>query len=167
MPGGGSEIVAPVTGPTSFGTFSRADVMEPAIRHASRGFRVTPYLHECVTDCAADLALDPEIARLYLPGGVPIPVGARLVAGDYAETLRDIVSEGQSILYTGSPGYVASSLILSPSGSIGCSRSSRATTAIRRGTATLPRRNYIGVPVPSRVKVLSPRVRLPGCRYLA
>ncbi len=61
-----------------FGTFSRADVMEPAIRHASRGFRVTPYLHECVTDCAADLALDPEIARLYLPGGAPIAAGARL-----------------------------------------------------------------------------------------
>ena len=87
-----------------FGTFSRADVMEPAIRHASRGFRVTPYLHECVTDCAADLARDPEIARLYLPGGMPIPAGARLVAGDYAETLRDIVSEGPSTLYTGSLG---------------------------------------------------------------
>ena len=42
-----------------FGTFSRADVMEPAIRHATRGFRVTPYLHECVSDCAADMALRP------------------------------------------------------------------------------------------------------------
>ena len=69
-----------------FGTFSRADVMEPAIRHASRGFRVTPYLHECVSDCAADMALDPEIARLYLPDGNPIAPGARLVTGDYAET---------------------------------------------------------------------------------
>jgi len=39
-----------------FGTFPLADVMEPAIRHASRGFRVTPYLHECVTDSAADMA---------------------------------------------------------------------------------------------------------------
>jgi gamma-glutamyltranspeptidase/glutathione hydrolase len=87
-----------------FGTFSRADVMEPAIRHASRGFRVTSYLHECVVDCAADLALDPEIARLYLPGGAPIPVGARLVTSDYAETLRDIVSEGPAILYSGSLG---------------------------------------------------------------
>jgi gamma-glutamyltranspeptidase/glutathione hydrolase len=87
-----------------FGTFSRADVMEPAIRHASRGFRVTPYLQECVTDCAADLALDPEIARLYLPGGAPIPAGTRLVTGDYAEVLRDIVQQGPSILYTGSLG---------------------------------------------------------------
>src|ERR1700712_1437509 len=71
-----------------FGTFSLADVMEPAIRHASRGFRVTPYLHECVSDCAADMAQDREIAKLYLPGGRPIAAGAQLVTGDYAETLR-------------------------------------------------------------------------------
>src|ERR1700710_2333691 len=87
-----------------FGTFSRADVMEPAIRHASRGFRVTPYLHECVADCAADMALDPEIAGLYLPGGSPIAAGTRLVTGDYAETLRSIAREGPAILYTGSLG---------------------------------------------------------------
>ena len=87
-----------------FGTFSRTDVMEPAIRHASRGFRVTPYLRECVSDCAADLARDPEIARLYLPGGAPIAAGARLVTGDYAETLRSIAREGPPLLYTGSLG---------------------------------------------------------------
>jgi gamma-glutamyltranspeptidase/glutathione hydrolase len=92
-----------------FGTFSRADVMEPAIRHASRGFRVTPYLHECVSDCAADLALDPEIASLYLPGGTPIKAGARLVTGDYAETLRNIAQAGPELLYIGALGdhYVA------------------------------------------------------------
>jgi gamma-glutamyltranspeptidase/glutathione hydrolase len=92
-----------------FGTFSRADIMEPAIRHASRGFRVTPYLHECVSDCAADMAKDPEIARLYLPDDTPIAAGARLVTGDYAETLRCIAREGPSILYSGSLGrhYVA------------------------------------------------------------
>ena len=87
-----------------FGTFSRADVMEPAIRHASRGFRVTPYLRECVSDCAEDMARDPEISRLYLPGGAPIAAGARLITGDYAETLRSIMKEGPSILYTGALG---------------------------------------------------------------
>ena len=87
-----------------FGTLSRADVMEPAIRHASRGFRITPYLHECVSDCAADMARDPEIAKLYLPDGAPIAAGTRLVTGDYAETLRSIAREGPSILYTGSLG---------------------------------------------------------------
>jgi gamma-glutamyltranspeptidase/glutathione hydrolase len=87
-----------------FGTFSLADVTEPAIRHASRGFRVTPYLHECVADCAADMARDPEISRLYLPDGAPIKPGTRLVTGDYAETLRSIAREGASILYVGALG---------------------------------------------------------------
>jgi gamma-glutamyltranspeptidase / glutathione hydrolase len=87
-----------------FGTFSRADVMEPAIRHASRGFRVTPYLHECVSDCAADMARDPEIARLYLPNGQPIQSGTRLVTSDYAATLRDIARDGPEHLYTGPLG---------------------------------------------------------------
>ncbi|HUB13953.1 MAG TPA: gamma-glutamyltransferase [Acetobacteraceae bacterium] len=89
-----------------FGTFSLADVTEPAIRHASRGFRVTPYLRECVADCAADMARDPEIARLYLPDGAPIAPGARLVNGDYAETLRTIGREGPGVLYDGALGRV-------------------------------------------------------------
>ena len=89
-----------------FGTFSLADVMEPAIRHASRGFRVTPYLQECVTDAAADMAKDPAISRIYLPGGSPIAPGTRLVTGDYAETLRAVMREGPSVLYTGSLGRI-------------------------------------------------------------
>ena len=60
-----------------FGTMPLADVMEPAIRHAARGFRITPFLHECIADTAADLAKDAEIARLYLPGGGPLAAGAR------------------------------------------------------------------------------------------
>ncbi|MER9470660.1 gamma-glutamyltransferase [Mesorhizobium sp. M0482] len=87
-----------------FGTFSLADVIEPAIRHASRGFRVTPYLQECVSESAADLARDAEISKLYLPGGMPIQPGTRLVTGDYAETLRSIGRDGPDILYGGELG---------------------------------------------------------------
>lgn len=87
-----------------FGTFSLADVTEPAIRHASRGFRVTPYLHECVADAAGDMAKDPSIAALYMPGGSPIAAGTRLVTGDYAETLREVARQGPAFLYTGRLG---------------------------------------------------------------
>ncbi|MCC7274636.1 MAG: gamma-glutamyltransferase [Alphaproteobacteria bacterium] len=87
-----------------FGTMPLADVMEPAIRHASRGFRTTPYLWECASDAAADLARDPAIAALFLPGGAPIEPGTRLVMGDYAETLRTIAKEGPDALYGGAIG---------------------------------------------------------------
>ncbi len=80
------------------------DILQPAIRHASRGFLVTPYLTECVTEIAGDLALNREIARLYLPDGAPIAAGTRLVLGDYAETLRLIAREGADTLYGGALG---------------------------------------------------------------
>jgi gamma-glutamyltranspeptidase/glutathione hydrolase len=87
-----------------FGTMPLADVMEPAIRHASRGFRITPFLHECIADTAADLAQDAGIARLHLPDGAPLAAGSRLVQGDYAEVLRDIVREGPAVLHGGALG---------------------------------------------------------------
>jgi gamma-glutamyltranspeptidase / glutathione hydrolase len=87
-----------------FGTFSRADVMEPAIRHAGRGYRATPYLHDCISDCVADMRLDKEISQLFLVDGAPIAAGTRVVMGDYAETLRDIERAGPEHLYTGPLG---------------------------------------------------------------
>ncbi|WP_300295048.1 gamma-glutamyltransferase [Ferrovibrio sp.] len=87
-----------------FGRLPLQDVIQPAIRHAAQGFVVTPYLAECVAECAADLTCDPEISRRYLPGGAPIKAGAKLVQGDYAETLRLIAREGAAALYGGTLG---------------------------------------------------------------
>jgi gamma-glutamyltranspeptidase/glutathione hydrolase len=81
-----------------FGSLPLADVMAPAIRHAACGFAVTPYLAECINEAAHDLARDPAIAALLLPGGAPIKPGARLIQADYAETLSLIAREGPSVL---------------------------------------------------------------------
>ncbi len=89
-----------------FGTLSLADVLEPAIRHAGRGFRATPYLHECASESAADLARDDAIARLFLPGGQPIAAGARVVNGPYADTLRAIAQDGPELLHGGAIGIL-------------------------------------------------------------
>ena len=86
------------------GTLSLADVTEPAIRHASRGFRATHFLADCVTDCAADLAQDAEIARVFTPDGAPLRPGALVVNGVYADTLRLIAQEGPDALYRGPLG---------------------------------------------------------------
>ncbi len=89
-----------------FGTLSLADVMEPAIRHAARGYAATSYLCECVCDTAADLARDPEIARLYLPDGSPLKPGTRVVMSIYADTLRTIARDGPDTLYHGALGGI-------------------------------------------------------------
>src|SRR5437899_528099 len=55
-----------------FGTMSLADVMQPAIKHASRGYAATPYLHECISESAAEMRKDKPIAAIYLPNGEPL-----------------------------------------------------------------------------------------------
>ncbi len=87
-----------------FGTVSLTDAMAPAIAHASRGYTVTPYLNECIADAAADLSRDPEISKIFLPDGAPLAAGARLVMGDYAETLKAIAAEGPDVFYGGGLG---------------------------------------------------------------
>src|SRR6188472_54264 len=84
-----------------FGTMSLADVMQPAIKHASRGYAATPYLHECITDSAAEMRKDKPIAAVYLPDGEPLKVGERVVQAEYAETLRTIADHGEKALYRG------------------------------------------------------------------
>ena len=87
-----------------FGTLPLADVMQPAIRYATRGFTVTPYLHDCINNAASDLVNDKVIAGRYMPGGAALKPGSRLVQGDYAETLMFIAQTGESALHGGPLG---------------------------------------------------------------
>src|SRR5207302_3686262 len=73
-----------------FGTMSLADVMQPAIKHAARGYAATPYLHECIAEGAEEMRKDKAISAIYLPNGVPLKAGERVVQSEYAETLTYI-----------------------------------------------------------------------------
>src|ERR1700675_4037192 len=84
-----------------FGTLPLADVMAPAIKHASRGFAATPYLHECIADGAAEMLRDKPISAIYLPDGTPLKAGDRVVQSEYAETLTHIARHGETALYQG------------------------------------------------------------------
>ena len=81
-----------------FGTMSLADVLAPAIRYANNGFIVTPYLADCIADCAVDLQHDAALRALFLPDGHAIKPGTQLVRGDYADSLRLIAQQGADAL---------------------------------------------------------------------
>ena len=87
-----------------FGRLDLETVMQPAIRHAERGFRATPYLVAAVTETAPDLARFPETARTFLPGGAPIKPGDLITMPEYAATLRLIAAKGPGVLYGGDLG---------------------------------------------------------------
>jgi gamma-glutamyltranspeptidase / glutathione hydrolase len=89
-----------------FGTMSLADVMQPAIRHAARGYAATPYLHECISDGAEEMLKDKAIAAIYLPDGAPLKAGDRVVQAEYAETLGFIAVHGEAALYEGPLGDI-------------------------------------------------------------
>jgi len=86
------------------GSMSLSEVIAPAVKHASYGFRATQYLSDCIAENAADLALDPEISRLFLPSGQALQKGELLVQGAYAETLKLVAQEGADALYSGALG---------------------------------------------------------------
>ena len=89
-----------------FGTMSLADVMQPAIKHAARGYATTPYLHECITDSAQEMLKDKAISAIYLPKGTPLKAGERVVQSEYSETLRYISQHGEAALYNGRLGDI-------------------------------------------------------------
>jgi gamma-glutamyltranspeptidase / glutathione hydrolase len=89
-----------------FGTMALADVMQPAIKHASRGFAATPYLHECIADSANEMRKDKAISAIYLPDGKPLEAGERVMQAEYAETLTTIARHGEAALYEGALGDI-------------------------------------------------------------
>ncbi len=99
-----SALLAWCTALERYGTMTLADVMVPALRLAERGFTVTPYLTDAITDGAEDLRHCPDLSALLLPGGEPRQPGTRFRRPIYAHTLRQIAAEGAAALYGGSLG---------------------------------------------------------------
>jgi gamma-glutamyltranspeptidase/glutathione hydrolase len=90
----------------NYGTMSLADAMQPAIKHASRGYMVTPYLHECISDAASAMFRDHPISAIYFRNGRPLKAGDRVVQAEYTETLKLIARDGEGALYGGPLGDI-------------------------------------------------------------
>ena len=89
-----------------WGTMSLKDVMEPAIRFASRGFKVSEYMHEKIVRMENEIRRFPETAATYMPNGKPLKPGEYVDRSDYARTLRAISENGPDHLYNGPLGEI-------------------------------------------------------------
>ena len=88
----------------AYGKLPFADLVEPAIRAASRGFLATHYLSGAVNEFREDLGKDPESAKVLMPEGRPPRFGERIFMHDYADSLRLIAKEGAAALHGGALG---------------------------------------------------------------
>ncbi len=102
----------------SWGTFSLHDVMQPAIRFATNGYRATGYLSEIIHRFSEDLLRYPESAKTWLPGGSPLSPGDLVKQPEYADVLQTIATEGISALYDGAIGQIAVDYIQAEGGII-------------------------------------------------
>jgi gamma-glutamyltranspeptidase / glutathione hydrolase len=88
-----------------YGRKSLAADLQPAIRVASRGFRVNADFRQLTESGLAELRAYPASRALLLtPAGNPLPVGYRLRNPDLARTYRLLARHGPSYLYDGPLG---------------------------------------------------------------
>src|SRR5262249_53387181 len=90
-----------------WGRLSLAEALAPAIRAAREGFAVTPYFRHEIVGQRRRIAQFPETARLFLPGGQPLEVGARFVQPDLAATLELLAARGADAFYGDLAGEIA------------------------------------------------------------
>lgn len=85
-----------------YGTMSRQQVMEPAIKLAREGFVLTRADTDVLDTTTERFKQDPEVARIFLkPNGSPYQPGDLLVQSDLANTLEKIAKNGPSAFYEG------------------------------------------------------------------
>lgn len=84
-----------------WGTLPWAETLAPAIERAEAGFSVSPRLAALVAGDAERLARFTPTAEYFLPGGIPLQPGDRLVNQAYADTLLAMSRGGAEAFYTG------------------------------------------------------------------
>ncbi len=131
-----------------WGKLDLETVMQPAIRYARRGFRASGYLCELIHNTAADLALFPATAAIFLPNGQPPRPGDLIVQAALADTLQAIAQQGPDLLYHGALGQTIVD-DMQRHGGILTMADLRAYATLRREPLTADYRGYaVTVPAP-------------------
>ena len=84
-----------------YGTQDWASLLAPAMTLAERGFTVSPRLAQLVAADKARLGRSKTTSAYFMPGGVPVVAGDRLVNLPYAQTLKVLSTQGVGAFYAG------------------------------------------------------------------
>ena len=87
-----------------YGTMSLNKLLKPAEETARKGFVVDQTFHDATADNAERFAMFPDTAKIYLPGGEPIKVGAVLRNPDLAKAYRQLRTHGSAAMQRGAMG---------------------------------------------------------------
>lgn len=101
----GGTLLGWATAIEKYGRLPLGTVMEPAIRFARDGFRVSPYLRAITEMQEANIQRFPATAEVFLPNGRVPAVGDTLRRTDYGRTLAAIAEHGPDYLYHGPIGH--------------------------------------------------------------
>ncbi|MGI6699206.1 MAG: gamma-glutamyltransferase [Christensenellales bacterium] len=85
----------------TYGTMTREQVMNPAIKLAEEGYKVSAVMNRDMANSYEKLIKYPATAEIYLKEGFPYEVGDILKNPDLAKTLTLIRDNGESAFYTG------------------------------------------------------------------
>jgi gamma-glutamyltranspeptidase/glutathione hydrolase len=82
-----------------FGKLSRTEVMEPARLLAENGFDMYEDLNQAIEKSAKEM--NPAMQKIFLKNGKPLKVGELLVQKDLANTIHEIMINGEEEFYRG------------------------------------------------------------------
>jgi gamma-glutamyltranspeptidase/glutathione hydrolase len=102
-----------------FGSVPMGRLVEPAVRLAREGVRITPeqaYFHEILSPI---LVSTPECAGLYEPEGRPLRAGDVFRFPDAADTLERFAAEGAEPFYAGEVGRMVAEWVRERGGTLG------------------------------------------------
>ncbi len=86
-----------------FGTRPLAELLQPAIQWASRGYPTGSLLSQTIREFTP-VHTDPEWRRIFVPDGKSPAFGELLVQADLGRTLADLAAEGPDLFYRGRVG---------------------------------------------------------------
>lgn len=86
---------------SAYGRLPWEQLLEPAIRYAEEGVPVSRDLHRWIVKDQPLLQQQEVHARTFLPRGVPLAAGERLLQPELAEALRSVRHEGRGAFYEG------------------------------------------------------------------